>query len=318
MEKDSRIILGVDVGGTKVCIGLVQPDGEVLQKLQYPMRSMAIADWTEQLKEKIAQLTDTSSSKQPFCGIGFAFRGIVDYQSRILRSCSLLTLDAGFNLCAELRRYYGVPVYIENDVKAAAIAELRYGIGRKYPTFGCINVGTGLGMGIVCDGVLWHGSSDCAGEIGTCPLICRDGHLDRLENLVSGMGIGQEARRRLERFPQSILSKEDEIIDGRAVFSALEKDDPLAKSVADDFTYALALQMANLESTLDLGHYVFIGSVASNSRFMTALRSSLKKLDYPAFRWTASLDVTKIGTAEVGLKGAASLFLYFDERTSHP
>ncbi|BAK97410.1 putative sugar kinase [Oscillibacter valericigenes Sjm18-20] len=318
MEKDSTIILGVDVGGTKVCIGLVRSDGEVLQKLQYPMRYMAIADWTEQLKEKIAQLTGTSSSTQPFCGIGFAFRGIVDYQSQILRSCSLLALDAGFNLCAELRRYYGVPVYIENDVKAATIAEIQYGIGRKYPSFGCINVGTGLGLGIVCDGVLWHGSANCAGEIGTCPLIRRDGNLDRLENLVSGMGIGQEAQRRLARFPQSVLSKGDEIIDGRTVFSALKKNDPLAKSVVDDFTYALALQMANLESTLNLGHYVFIGSVASNSQFMSALRTCLKKLTYPAFRWTASLNVTDIGAAEVGLKGAASLFLYSSGRIFHP
>jgi glucokinase len=313
MDAGPSVILGIDVGGTKVGLGLVSRDGTILQRRQYPMERLPISVWTRNLQREIALLEAQAPESPPLGGIGLAFRGIIDHRRQVLRSSTILELEEGFDLCGELRQAYSVPVYLENDVKAATLAEIQYGIGRSRPDFGCINIGTGLGMGIVAGGQLLHGCRDGCGEIGGCPLLREDGSLDCLESVVSGEGIDREVRRLAARFPAGQLQPGTEKVSASQVFAAWASGDPLASAVAGGLLRTFARKLVDIEAILDLGQYVLMGGVAANPLFLPRLRRELAGISYRGCRWQADVALSGVGPADIGLKGAASVPLYYAE-----
>lgn len=143
-----RIVLGVDVGGTKIRYGLMDMEGTVLTDDQCRSRAMPCREWFSFITEKLDSFLKANPEGKAAQAIGLGIRGSIDHRSRRLRSSSVVRPD-GFDLCGALSAYYQIPVFLENDVKASTVSELLYGEGKRTDTFACVNVGTGLAMGLV-------------------------------------------------------------------------------------------------------------------------------------------------------------------------
>jgi len=100
-------------------------------------------------------------------GIGIGLPGIVDSASgMMISSRNHVPEFAGVALAADLRGSTGLPVFVDNDVNAVALAESRFGVGRGAASMAVLAVGTGVGSAIVLGGEILHGRRGCAGEFG--------------------------------------------------------------------------------------------------------------------------------------------------------
>lgn len=309
MEK-TKCVLGIDVGGTKICYGLITPDGEVLAYNKYETENLTAAEWTRRLISELSPFLDENGGNRSLVAIGLGVRGSVDYKKQRLQTSSVILNAAEYDICGELSRKYGVPAYMDNDVKAVALYELLYGVGREKNTFACINVGTGLAMGLVMDGVLIRGCHNNAGEIGNV-LYERldDGEIDFIEAVASGRGLDQE-RTRLEKKFEKVSCQGN----GKALIDACKSGNPIAERVVAHMVRRLALLLLNLESSLDIGTYILTGGVMSDDWVREKLLSEILKISMQKqqvfFRWNAKIILPKVGTNIAGLCGAASVAYY--------
>jgi glucokinase len=153
-------LLGIDVGGTKILGGLVSREGRVLFDHRVATRRQhLVEDIISVAKVIIARAGAYALS------IGVGTTGFVDRSNGTL----VQSMNMGINdipVGGALADATGLPVYVENDVHAATVGEIHFGAGRFYKDFLLCNAGTGLATGIVFNGKLHRGASNCAGENG--------------------------------------------------------------------------------------------------------------------------------------------------------
>lgn len=112
-----------------------------------------------------ALVGDAKSVNAPVLGIGVGTTGLVDYDTGRLRASLSLGLPE-IPIRETLEAHFGLPVFVDNDVHAAAIGELRFGVGKRYDNFLVLNAGTGVAVGMVFNRRLHRGAANIAGEIG--------------------------------------------------------------------------------------------------------------------------------------------------------
>lgn len=314
MDKEKAVI-GVDVGGTKIRYGIVGWDGNILSSGEFPSRPAPSREWCSFLIDKLDSFLDANPQGKTALAIGLGIRGSIDHKARRIRASSAVFPDPDFDLCGALSDYYHIPVFMENDVKAAAISELLYGEGKNTDTFACVNVGTGLAMGLVYEGKIFHGIQNNAGEIGN--LLFRrpdDGEIACVETVVSGKGIRLEAQRLEKKFPHSRLLNEEAPNQSRQIIQACRKGDPLARKAVQNAIQELAVLIINLENALDIGSYVFVGGVMSDPWVFQELQMEIERIagsiHYGIFHWDATLKVSDAGAGFAGLRGAGSVAVY--------
>lgn len=309
-----RIVLGVDVGGTKIRYGLMDMKGTILADDQCRSRAMPCREWFSFITEKLDSFLKANPEGKAAQAIGLGIRGSIDHRSRRLRSSSVVRPD-GFDLCGALSAYYQIPVFLENDVKASTVSELLYGEGKRTDTFACVNVGTGLAMGLVYEGKLIHGIRNNAGEIGN--LLYRrsdDGETACVETVASGMGLQREACRLKKAFPNSGLFRCEGASSGYEILQACRRGEPLARKAVENTIHELAVLILNLENALDLGTYVFVGGVMSDPWFFGAVEKEIQRIaqgiHYGIFNWDAVLKISNAGAGSAGLRGACGVAVY--------
>ncbi|HWD04086.1 MAG TPA: ROK family protein [Amycolatopsis sp.] len=183
------MLAGVDVGGTKIAAGLVD-GGEVVRSLRRPTPTggaSAVLDVVVRLLRDLAE---------PFVSVGVGAPGIVR-EGTVCSATDVVPGWAGAKVRDRLSDEFGVPVAVDNDVRAMAYGESHRSPGERGLVL-YVSVGTGLGGALVCDGRLVHGTHGSAGEIahlltpvrGARPCGC--GHGDHLEAVVAGPAIEAE------------------------------------------------------------------------------------------------------------------------------
>ena len=153
----------VDIGGTKIAVGVVDDRGRLLAHAETPT---APEGGYEAAMQRVAGLFESLGTGFPFEGIGIGCSGPVDPRSGEIGIVDCLPGWRGGNPVAWLGRRYGVQVAMENDADAAALGELAWGSGRGRRSLISVTVGTGIGGGIVLDGALYRGLGGSHPEIG--------------------------------------------------------------------------------------------------------------------------------------------------------
>lgn len=204
------MIVGVDVGGTSIKIGLVQGRRIRFFKVLPTARWANPTKMEQGLAEAIRSLT--AERKVRLRGVGVGIPGLVRYSQGIVDSCANLAGWNGVPLQSRLRRRLGVPVCVDNDVHAMTLAEWRYGAGRGSRNLLCLTLGTGVGGGLVLDGRLYRSRFGYAAEIGHMPIgeegrRCSCGGRACLERYVGNRDLLREVRQRLRSGQKSILRK---------------------------------------------------------------------------------------------------------------
>lgn len=165
-----KTFVGLDIGGTKLAAGLVDAQGRVLVQLKTPTEAAkggpAILEKSLSLVEQVMEKGQVQGYAHPV-GIGVAAAGRIDAQNgTVIGATDLIPNWTGTRLKTAFEKKFGLPCRADNDVNAAALAELRFGAGRGYDEALFVAAGTGLGGGLIKGGKLQQGAHFCAAEIG--------------------------------------------------------------------------------------------------------------------------------------------------------
>jgi glucokinase len=273
---EDGLVVGVDVGGTKVAAGLVDENGEIKSQMRAPMAASGTA--SAGLAAVTAAIDSLISEEQKaramIRGIGICAPGPLDPSTGIVINPPNLPCWRNFPLGARVSQTYSVPVRIDNDANAAALAEAQWGAGRGYQNVFYATIGTGIGTGIVFNRRIYHGRTGAAGEGGHQSIDyhgprCGCGKRGCIEVLASGPAIAQRAIAKLAAQPScgsalTALAKGNvESITSEMVGQAYAAGDPLAKQILDEEVGLLAFWLGNIVDLLEPDVIIIGGGVAS-------------------------------------------------------
>jgi glucokinase len=190
---DAQEVIAVDLGGTKLLTGLVDREGVARRRTVQATDLSGENELLTQVEDAIAEL-----GSDGFAALGVGIPSTID--QRVGRAVSSVNIPlAGVDLRDHLERRFGVPVMIENDANAAALAEHRLGAGRGTRHMVMLTLGTGVGGGLIVDGRLYRGAIGAAGELGhitldidgpPCQGFCPGrGHLEALASGTAADGL---------------------------------------------------------------------------------------------------------------------------------
>ncbi len=161
----NRLLVGVDIGGTKTAVVLCKEPPHLLWRAEFPTAPQrgpehALAKIAHLIRQGLAESGSEASSIGVSCGGPLdRIRGVIQ------RPPNLPTWD-GVPVKAMLEAEFGVPCTLENDANAGAVAEHRFGAGRGCRHLVFLTLGTGLGAGLILNGEIFRGATSMAGEIG--------------------------------------------------------------------------------------------------------------------------------------------------------
>lgn len=313
----TRVVLGVDVGGTTTAAGIVTTAGEVLFEEQAPTRQAGTAGGT------IVELIDSvrrraAAEGLALDGIGVGVPGVVDPTAgRIGGEASHVPDLAGQELATILGQRFGLPVFVDNDVNALALAELTFGLGRGAHSLVVLAPGTGFGAGIVLGDRLVRGAHGFGGEFGHAPVkfdgrACWCGGRGCLAVYASGRGIAEAARERATPGGALLrLAGGDRLaLTAPQVFQAAEAGDPMAAEIVDEACRALGAMIGVIVNGLNPEVLVITGGVAA--AYAPLEKKVLAAAAEHAFRRALAQTRVRIVPADkrVTMRGAAALVLY--------
>ncbi len=311
--KDLR--LGVDIGGTKVAVGIVDASGQIITEARRPMVANGTA---EAGLEAVIGAIDSLITTHEVRGIGICAPGPLDPWTGVVINPPNLPCWRNFPLAEKIREKYRVPVKVENDANAAGLAETKWGAARGYRYVFYATVGTGIGTGIVFDGSIYDGKTGSAGEGGHVSIDyrgprCHCGKLGCIEILAAGPAIGVRARTRLaENSSRGAAILELAHGDLAAVTSehvgkAYAAGDALAREILEETVQLITVWLGNMVDLLDPDVLVMGGGVAAMlSPFFGEIKEHLPK-------WCVNPYVSKIPLllahykADAGIAGGAAL-----------
>jgi glucokinase-like ROK family protein len=266
-NSDGYVVLGVDMGGTKMYGAISDLGGNILDEVNIGRHGTSGEDSFNHLTTLIDKLLASPKVEgRRVRGIGVGAPGITLHKEGIVTWAYTLHWDK-YPLKAKLAQRYDLPIIVDNDVNLAALGELWFGAGQNVQDMILITLGTGIGAGVILDGALYRGSKEASGEIGN--MIPGREFLGKnyqdfgaLESVASGTGIAARARDLLgsQRSPQELLDLTSE-----DVFEAARKGEAWAWSIINETVDYLAVAIANLVSFFDPELVVLGGGVSRSA-----------------------------------------------------
>jgi len=271
------LVIGVDIGGTKVAAGLVDPTGDVLCHSRNPMvcsngAAPALATVIKAIETVSAQATSIAGDRNLIRGIGICSPGPLDPNTGVVINPPNLPCWRNFPLAAEIAKIYRVRVKVDNDANAAGLAEALWGAGHGYRNVFYATIGTGIGTAILFDGRIYHGRTGAAAEGGHMSIDyngprCACGKPGCIEALAAGPAIARRARAKLESGRSSSLMDlaggNRELVTSEMVGAANAAGDPVANEVLRETVELLSFWFGNIVDLLEPDVMIMGGGVSS-------------------------------------------------------
>lgn len=316
-------LIGIDLGGTTVKFAILSNDGEIQQKWSIETNILDEgAHIVPSIIESINHHLDLYQMKpEDFIGIGMGTPGSVDRENGTVVGAYNLNWKTVQPIRKQIEEGTNIRFAVDNDANVAALGERWKGAGDNQPDVIFMTLGTGVGGGIIMEGLLLHGVAGCAGEIGHVTVDphgfeCTCGKVGCLETVASATGVVRVARKLAEEFSGESELKtrldDGQAITSKDVFELAEKEnDPFALMVVDKVCFYLGLACGNLGNTLNPSSIVLGGGVSAAGEF---LRSRVEKyfheFTFPQVRESSTIKLAELGN-DAGVIGAASLALQF-------
>ena len=322
---DKKWIIGIDLGGTNIVVGVLPIDGgsgDVLALRSEPTEpgrgaKFVVDRMTSMIEQSRDQvISQFGGARADFAGVGIGSPGPLDRKSGIVINTPNLGWR-NFPLRDLIANAVDLPAVLDNDANCATYGEWWLGAGRNVDTLVGLTLGTGIGGGIVLNGEIFHGVSDAAGEIGHTTIEangrkCKCGNYGCLEAYASGPAIALRAIEGIEVGADSILpdlvNGQLERITAATVYEAVVNGDAYANEVMRETAKFLGAGVANMINILNPEMIVIAGGVTqAGDHLFVPLKAEVRKR---AFR--SALDACQIcaailpGTA--GVIGAAAVF----------
>lgn len=306
------VTVGVDIGGTKVLAGVVDPDGSVVRTARRttPGRRVRVREVEDALVEAVLE----AAADSPVGAVGIAAAGFVDSAGERVMFAPHLPWQ-GEPLRDLLEGRLGCPVVLDNDANCAARAEAHHGAARGAASALMITMGTGIGGALLLGGTVLRGANGMAGEFGHMQVVpdgrpCECGRTGCWEQYSSGNALVRDARALMAEQPSVLeeMSGGAERVTGPMVTAAAEQGDLVARAAFASVGDWLGVGTANLVAALDPELVVVGGGVISaGDRLLGPARAALQRsLVGGAHRVVPELVAARLGP-QSGMVGAALL-----------
>ncbi|WP_240729741.1 ROK family protein [Flavobacterium sp. ASW18X] len=270
------LVIGIDIGGTKTKIGLVNKEGVCLEKTFFRTREFTdLDDFQFKIKQEVTQLLEkvTGAPKILGCGIGApnasSKRGTIENAANLQWKGSVPFIE-------KMQEKMPMPMRLMNDASAAALGELLFGNGKKMQDFIAITLGTGFGAGIVANGRLIDGFDGFAGELGHVDMTIGDGRLTGLgvpgglEAYVSATGLKRTIMYMQSKYMEesrfrSIAYKD---LHGEDITKAAEEGDTLALKAFDYTAKIMAKALANFTAFTQPEAFILMGGLVNSGKWI--------------------------------------------------
>lgn len=299
-----QVCFGVDIGGTSVKLGLVDSDGPLLHKSEFPSPRDPAAMF-DRIAAEIQQVK-SQYDDCAFVGAGVGVPGPVFNQEQVKGCVNLGWGD--INVATELASRTGLVVKVENDANLAALGELWHGAAKGRKSMAMLTVGTGIGCGIIANGQIISGANGAAGEAGHMPMSfhrdwqCSCGKFGCLEVTASATGIIRAAR---EFSP----FREMDSVTAKDVFDAAAEGNQQALDVVNTAARSLGVATAMIGCIVNPEIFIIGGGVsAAGSILMDPVVAAYRENVFSPAR-QATFALAQLGN-NAGIYGGAGLFFY--------
>lgn len=250
-----KYVIGVDLTTDATEVVIANLNAEFIAQTKTPTNlELEFPGLVAQTCKTVHDLINNSHlPRNDIFGIGLALAGIVNVRKGTIESSAYLRCHE-VDVAAEFKRNTDLPVFFDTQARAMAIGELQYGVGRDYDDFICLNIGEGIGAGIVLNRQLFYGQDGLAGEFGHTVIDrnserwCRCGNYGCLEAIASGAGLVWTVKNSILAGANSLLSAGHHINDitSGAVVEAAQFGDSVALQAVKEAADAIALGAVNL------------------------------------------------------------------------
>jgi glucokinase len=318
-----QLIVGIDIGGTKVAGGLVTHKGRVVKSLIVPTRAeKGLEASFGQITYLIERLIRLAGGKQHVTGIGICAPGPLNPKTGVVINPPNLPGWRNVHLAHMVGKHFDLPAKVENDANAAGLAEVLFGAAVGYRDIFYVTVSTGIGTGIIIDKKIYHGKNGVAGEGGhvsidyRSPYRCGCGTVGCIEALAAGPAMARRARVQLEQEHTTPSLLRDmtrghlELITPKMIEDAARQRDRVARAIIDETGFYLGVWLAGMITLFDPEAIVIGGGVSRIGKpLFDKIRETIPQYTINR-RFTAKLPLLPAKLQKnVGVCGAASIFL---------
>jgi glucokinase len=308
----SREAIGVDLGGTKMLLGVVDRGSKVLWESREASHGHSENELVEMLVREVAE---ARAAKPDVDSIGLGIPATINHDKGIAISAVNLPLD-NLPIREIVSERTGLPVAVDNDANVAALAEHLYGAARGAENAVMLTIGTGIGGGLILDGEVYRGAAGAGAELGHT-VIAMDGPRCQgncpgrgcIETLASGTALGREGRLAAEREPDSTLATmlaDGREIEGRAITEAALGGDRTAIGVFELIGRRLGVALTSFANIFEPEVIVLGGGVmAAGDLLLEAARRELSERALPPMNRTPVV-AAELGP-DAGMIGAAAM-----------
>ncbi|HEU4736785.1 MAG TPA: ROK family protein [Solirubrobacterales bacterium] len=305
-------IVGVDLGGTKMLLGVLDPDSKVL----WESREASTGQTEDELVELLIREVEEARGKRPgVAGVGLGIPATIDHERGIAISAVNLPLD-DLPIREIIGGRTGLPVFVDNDATVAALAEHLFGAARGAENAVLLTIGTGIGGGLILGGEVYRGATGAGAELGHTVIQadgppCQGNCPGRgcVETLASGTALGREGRAAAEREPESALGAmlaSGTRIDGKAVTEAALAGDATARGVFDLVGSRLGVALTSFANIFEPEVFVIGGGViAAGDLLLDPARRELEARALPPMK-RIPVVAAELGS-DAGMIGAAAM-----------
>ncbi|MEI8204473.1 MAG: ROK family protein [Bacteroidota bacterium] len=311
---NSKLNLGVDVGGTFVKLGIIDENGKIVARHK-------IKTQTESGSETVIQsiieavellLKDSGVSVSEINAIGMGFPGTTDLEAGVVLHAPNIFWK-NVDVVSPIKKHFQLPVYIGQDSRAAAWAEYLIGVGKGFNYISSITLGTGIGCGLVLNGKIYHGGLNTAGEFGhqiieADGIRCNCGGIGCLESYIGGPAV-LKAGLEIENI-EMLTGKPKEEIAVMDIFDLAKKGNAQALEITNSYVKRLGIGMVNLINLTSLELISISGGIsnAPDELLFNPLTKFVKERAYSLAAGKVKVIKSTLGD-DAPLIGAAMLYL---------
>ena len=297
-------VLAIDIGGSKYMVAIVNTQGEIIESKRYKWQELTERIVIDSIVSSARELLDKYKDISPI-SIGVTIPGLTDPKQGIWIEASFSGIR-NINIRQILQDEFGIPVYIDNDAQACALAEKLFGTCKNTSDFIYITISNGIGGAVFLNDSLYYGGSGNAGEIGHCIVVengfqCNCGNKGCLEVHAAGPAI---VRNYIELIGSQYSGK---LIDAKQIADLAHAGDEAAIKTFEIVGHYVGKIIASISNVLNPQKVIIGGGVSlSFSLFEKSLKETVRNHIYISANQNLEVVASKFGY-NGGVLGAAAV-----------
>ena len=296
----------LDVGGTKVLGAIFNEKDEIIYRLKKRSKSggEGAADVEKVIIDVVEEMIKESGiDRKKLNAIASCAPGVIDQDTGVVLFTPNLPWR-NYDLAGAMRKQFGVPFFVGNDVNLGVLGEYKFGAARGYKNVVGFFVGTGMGGGLILNGTLFTGNQFKAAEYGHMILdpegpLCNCGQRGCLEAFSSKQGMSAYIRQQVSRGRQTMMAEavQDGVFRSKKLKKALEAGDTVAVEAVDRACHYLAVATGNLINTLSPDLVLYGGGVieAVGDIFLEKVLKEVDRYCMTAIRPSVDIKIAELG-----------------------